>query len=439
MTFQIQYSGDVINRDPEDYPYMLQLLGAEFLRLLNKAAPTTLQALERIAALAGEPEPVLQEALASALALNQLGIGSTPHTSDYALVCALAEALKPECPGFAFHLKVKGFYRSLVDTNREGLMNLANEYKTITAPDAEVVASMLKLLQGEGQFLQLLSHGWGVLAHSQNVIDRAAQRGDTSYVCFQAELDTLAVNAIDNDSNGKCLFKHQNLVNVFLARIHLEVNEDGYEQERDDVYNTTFRLLARQAKQRNLFAQSLKETLSLMCTSVYKALKLSTDGIATLGFQACDPKDLVALVLDTFQMDTEQLVSSFKLSEPGQNQTFRGASSPLAETANMDELNRLLDSIEHDPVARQAGYTNLMVALLTVRVMYPDILKADPERLDDLLDQLLPYADIPTAMERLPETAKPVMEDFIMRRHQEFRGLVSLQGMGRVFSADLGI
>jgi hypothetical protein len=105
----------------------------------------------------------------------------------------------------------------------------------------------------------------------------------------------------------------------------------------------------------------------------------------------------------------------------------------------MDELNRLLDSIEHDPVARQAGYTNLMVALLTVRVMYPDILKADPERLDDLLDQLLPYADIPTAMERLPETATPVMEDFIMRRHQEFRGLVSLQGMGRVFSADLGI
>jgi hypothetical protein len=439
MTFQIQYSGDVINRDPEDYPYMLQLLGAEFLRLLNKAAPTTLQALERIAALAGEPEPVLQEALASALALNQLGIGSTPHTSDYSLVCALAEALRPECPGFAFMLKVKGFYRSLVDTNREGLMNLANEYKTITVPDPEVVESMLKLLQGEGQFLQLLSHGWGVLVHSQNVIDRAVQRGDASYECFQAELDTLAVNAIDNDSNGKCLFKHQNLVNVFLARIHLEVNEDGYEQERDDVYNTTFRLLARQAKQRNLFAQSLKETLSLMCTSVYKAMKLSTDGIATLGFQACDPKELVALVLDTFQMDTEQLVLSFKLAEPGQNQAFRGASSPLAETVNMDELNRLLDSIEHDPVALQAGYTNLMVALLTVRVMYPDILKADPERLDDLLDQLLPHADIPTAMERLPEAAKPEMEDFIMRRHQEFRRLVSLQGMGRVFSADLGI
>jgi hypothetical protein len=439
MTYQIQYSGDVINRDPEDYPYLLQLLGAEFLRLLSKAAPTTLQALEGIAALAGEAEALLQEALESALALNQLGVGSTPHTSDYTLVCALAEALKPECPGFAFSLKVKGFYRSLVDTNREGLMNLANEYKTITAPDAEVVASMLKLLQGEGQFLQLLSHGWGVLVHTQNVLDRAAQRGDANYERFQSELDALAVIAIDNDSNGKCLFKHQNLVNVFLARIHLEVNADGYEQERDDVHNTTFRLLARQAKQRNLFAQSLKETLSLMSISMSKAAKLTTDGIATHGFHACDQKLLGVLVLDTFQMDTEQLISSFKLEEPGQNQQLRGPSSPLAETADMQELNRLLDDIEHDPLARQAGYTNLMVALLTVRVKFPDILKADPERFDDLLDELVPYADIPMAMERLPETVKPVMEDFIMRRHQDFRRLVSLQGMGRVFSADLGI
>ncbi|WP_338924906.1 hypothetical protein V0M98_35390 (plasmid) [Pseudomonas silesiensis] len=434
-----QWDTQVINRDPEHYPFLLQLLGSQFLNRINHTAPVTLQALEGIAALGGQPEQVLLEALESSLARNELGSSAkAPQNSDYGLVCALAEAFKPDYPRFAFLLKAKGYYPTLADTNWEGLMNLAAEYKAMDLPDPEVVASMLRLLKGQGPMLQLPSNGWGVMVHSQAVIDRATQRGVDGYQPLQVELDALAIAVVDKDSNGKCLLKNQNKSNAFLSRAHvLGLSDVEVTQERDAVHNPCFRLLARQAKQRNLFAQSLKETLSLMSSSVSNAVKLEADGVSTHGFQICDPTELTALVLDTLQMDTEQLVRSFKLAPLGQAHMF--GDRELGETADLREINALLDSIEHDPVARQAGYMNLMVALATVKVEYPEILKSSPERFDDLLDQLLPYADIPTVMERLTEASRPVLEDFIMRQHQAFHSLVSLQGQGRAFSSDLGI
>jgi hypothetical protein len=230
----------------------------------------------------------------------------------------------------------------------------------------------------------------------------------------------------------------QSVSGAFLTRIQvLELSGEEVTQDRDSAHNAGYRLLARQAQHRNLFAQSLRETLTQMCTSLQKAVKLSADSTSAQGFQIYDPVALSSLVLNTLQMDSQQLIRSFKLAPVGSSQTF--GLQPLEETALVRELNELLNTIEHDPLARHAGFTQLMVALVAVRVEYPDILKSAPEHFDDLLDQLVPYVDITTAMERLPETVKPVMEDFIMRRHQEFRGLVSLQGMGRAFSADLGI
>jgi hypothetical protein len=437
-SYEIQWSGEVISRDPANYPYLLQLLGSEFLSRVNKTSQSALHALEGIASLAGQPESVLRGALESALEQNALGSGSTPHTHDYSLICVLAEALKAEYQAFPFLLKVKGFYRSLTDTNREGLMHLDTEFKTLTQPEPEVVASLLKLLEGEGQFLQLLSHGFSMLTHAQHVIDLASHNGDTRYEHFRDQMDSLTVSAIDNDSNGKCLIKLQNVANAYLARFHvLEQSEEEVAQDSQVAHNTSFHLLARQARQRNVFAQSLTETLTLMCNSLKKAVTLSAGQLSTQDLQIFDPVKLAALVLDTFQMDSQQLLSSFKLAPLGASQNF--TAYPLEETALVRELNELLNSIEHDQVSRHAGFTQLMVALATVRVVYPVILKSSPEHFDDLLDQLLPYADIKTAMGQVSEQVTPVLEDFIMRRHQELQALVSLKGKGRAFSADLGL
>jgi hypothetical protein len=105
----------------------------------------------------------------------------------------------------------------------------------------------------------------------------------------------------------------------------------------------------------------------------------------------------------------------------------------------LQELNDLLNRIHHDKELRNVAYTNLMAALCTLRINHPDTVKGSPERFDEVLQDLMPHADIEKAHAMLDEDLVKPLNDFIMRKHKNLIDLVSLVDRGRGFREELGI
>ena len=425
---------------PENYPLLMQLLGGRLVRHFSQASPTCLNALERISGQIGQSEPNLLAALERAVAANELGRGYPSGISDYSLVIDLSEALQPEYPLFSRLMKIKGFCNPPGEGSDIGLQQLIIPFSEMESPDPLVVDAMLELARGEGKALNINSAFWWVLVRTQDIFDTAEGNGNFRYQDLRNKLNELAIMVIDNDKDGKCLSKVQNTVGANLSRIAAIGMRDEYIEQRDRELNPKYRLLAAQAGQRNVFAQTFYDTIDLMTLSLQKVQSLKNSGVSVHGHEAYEVTNLASLILRTLNMDTAAMVESFKLESKSNLNNFRAASAPLNETALLRELNANLDAVpNHSTKERQSGFTNLMKAIIHVRTHNPAILKSQPEHFYDLLETLLPYASIPEVMASMTDETRPVLEDYIMDRHKELQTLVTLQGKGRAFSTDLGL
>lgn len=440
MTQSLENQLAAQEHSPENYPLLMQLLGGKLVGHFSQASSSCLNALERIAGQIGQAESNLLEALESAVTANELGRGYTPGIADYALVTDLAEALKSEYPLFSRLTKIKGFCQSAGEGSDIGLQQLIIPFSEMASPDPLVVDAMLELARGEGKSLNIDSSFLWVLVHAQDVFDTAEDHGNFRYQHLRDKLNELAVMVVDNDKDGKCLSKVQNIAGANLSRLALIGIRDEYIEQRDRELNPKFRLLAAQAGKRNVFAQTLYDTLELMNLSLDKVQNLEKSGISVHGHEAYEVTNLASLILRTLNMDTAAMIESFKLESKKNLNNFRGASAPLNETALLRELNDNLDAVlNHSTKDRNSGFTNLMTAIIHVRTHHPEIIKSQPEHFYDLLDTLLPYASIPEAVASMTDETRPTLEDYIMGRHKEFQSLVTLQGKGRAFTTDLGL
>ena len=335
MTQSLENQLAAQEHSPENYPLLMQLLGGKLVGHFSQASSSCLNALERIAGQIGQAESNLLEALESAVTANELGRGYTPGIADYALVTDLAEALKSEYPLFSRLTKIKGFCQSAGEGSDIGLQQLIIPFSEMASPDPLVVDAMLELARGEGKSLNIDSSFLWVLVHAQDVFDTAEDHGNFRYQHLRDKLNELAVMVVDNDKDGKCLSKVQNIAGANLSRLALIGIRDEYIEQRDRELNPKFRLLAAQAGKRNVFAQTLYDTLELMNLSLDKVQNLEKSGISVHGHEAYEVTNLASLILRTLNMDTAAMIESFKLESKKNLNNFRGISWRSCRTSGI--------------------------------------------------------------------------------------------------------
>lgn len=425
---------------PETYPFLLQLVGPVALDPAKGIARPTLQALERLCFLMRKgPEDEVIADLLNAIQRQQLGPGAVATDADHNIVLQFAEAARESHPDLSFVLKAMAICVNGKDAYFR--INQQQEFLAQSRPSKYVVSAALvycSSLKTDTASNQLSISM--MLAHTQKVLDSAIADGLFDYEALRKQLDAVAVEFLESETNGKPLKRYLNRVNAGLTRAKMfDVQPTDEGTSRFSFYDPFFRLILSQAGKLNVFAQSLDETMEMVCDLLTKSVNQDYPSKSFEDMLVHQPSELATLVLKTFCMPQAALINSFCLEKVGGSTQFLGLNQRMPLSEKLEELNDLLNRIPHDEELRKAGYTGLMAALSTLRIKHPNTVKGENERFDDLLQDLMPHADIEKAHALLDEDDVKPLNDFIMRRHKEFIDLVSMVDRGRGFREELGI
>lgn len=435
-----EHAQDQISQMPETYPFLLQLVGLLALDPAKGIARPTLQALERICFLMRKgPEDEVIGDLLNAIQRQQLGPGAVATDADHNLVLLFADTVRVYHPDLSFVLKARVINAdSLAWQKAES--GIRGDYLEQDLPTKDVVAAAIRFGSAHRDDSRSKGHAMEILAHSQKVLDDARDAGHSEYEVLRPALDDAAVQFLESEKNGRPLKRYLNQVNAAMSRAFIAGDKPSdHETGRVTFHDPYLRLILSQAGKLNVFAQSLDETLEMVCDLLTKSLNQDYPSKSFEDMLVHQPSELASLVLKTFSMPQAALINSFCLERVGGSTQFQGLNLRMPQTDKIKELNELLKRIPHDEELRKAGYTGLMAALPTLRIMHPYTVKGSPERFDELLQELMPHADIEKAYAMLDEEQVQPLNDFIMRKHKELIDLVSLVDRGRGFREELGI
>lgn len=425
---------------PENYPFLLQLVGPVALDPAKGIARPTLQALERLCFLMRKgPEAEVIADLLNAIQRQQLGPGAVATDADHNIVLLFAEAARESHPDLSFVLKAR-----VISADSEAWVKaesgIRGDYIEQSMPSIDVVSAAISFAYAHQDDTHSKKHEMSILAHTQKVLDDARDAGQSEYEVLRPALDDAAVQFLESEKNGRPLKRFLNQVNAAMTRSKM------FEEELSDndtgrivFHDPYFRLMLAQAGKLNVFAQSLEETMEMVCDLLTKSVNPDYPSKSFEDMLVHQPSELAKLVLRTFSMPQAALINSFCLEKVGGSTQFLGLNLRMPQTEKIQELNELLERVPHDEELRKAGYTGLMAVLCTLRIKHPDTVKGSNERFDDLLQELMPHADIEKAHAMLDEEQVQALNDFIMRKHKEFIDLVSFVDRGRGFREELGI
>lgn len=425
---------------PETYPFLLQLVGPVALDPAKGIARPTLQALEHLCFLMRKgPEAEVIADLLNAIQRQQLGPGAVATDADHNIVLLFAEAARESHPDLSFVLKARVISADSPAWEKAESL-LRGDYLEQAMPSKDVVSAAISFGFAHRDDSQRKRHEMSILAHTQKVLDDARDAGHSEYEVLRPALDDAAVQFFESEKNGRPLKRFLNQVNAAMTRANMfqEVLSDD-ETGRIIFHDPYFRLILAQAGKLNVFAQSLDETLEMVCDLLAKSVKADYPCKSFEEMLVHQPSELATLVLKTFSMPQAALINSFCLEREGGSTQFLGFNFTMPQTKSVQELNELLERVPVDEELKKAGYTGLMAAFCKLRVKYPQIVRGADPRFDDLLQELMSNADIEKAHALLDEDDVKPLNDFIMREHKEFIYLVSMVDRGRGFREELGI
>lgn len=431
---------DQTSQMPETYPFLLQLVGPVALDPAKGIARPTLQALERLCFLMRKgPEDEVIADLLNAIQRQQLGPGAVSTAADHNIALLFAQAARESHPDLSFILKARVISADS-EAWAEAESGVREDYLEQAMPSKDVVSAATVFGLAHWDDMMSKRHEMRIHAHSQKVLDDARDAALTEYEALRPALDDAAVQFFESEKNGRPLKRYLNQVNAAMSRAFIADDKPSDDvTERIIFHDPYFRLILAQAGKLNVFAQSLAETMDLVCDLLEKSLSQEYPSKSFEDMLVHQPSELATLVLKTFSMPQAALVNSFCFEREGGTTEFTGLNQRMPLSFKLQELNELLNRIPHDEELRKAGYTGLMAALSTLRIKHPDTVKGSPERFDELLQELMPHADIEKAHAMLDEEQVQPLNDFIMRKHKEFIDLVSFVDRGRGFREELGI
>lgn len=425
---------------PETYPFLLQLVGPVALDPAKGIARPTLQALERLCFLMrkGQEDEVIADLL-NAIQRQQLGPGAVATDADHNLVLLFAEAVRESHPDLSFVLKAKVISADSPAWEKAESV-IRGDYLAQAMPSKDVVSAAISFGFAHRDDAQSKRHEMSILAHTQKVLDDAREAGQSEYEVLRPALDDAAVMFFESEKNGRPLKRYLNQVNAAMTRAKMfEKDLSDDETGRVTFHDPYFRLILAQAGKLNVFAQSLEETLEMVCDLLTKSMNADHPSKSFEDMLVHQPSELATLALKTFSMPQAALINSFCLEREGGNTEFLGFNFTLPQTQRIQELNDLLQKVPVDDELKKSAYTGLMVAISTLRVQHPQIVRGSDPRLDDLFQELMTHADIEKAHALLDEDDVKPLNNFIMRQRKEFIDLVSLVERSRGFTQELGV
>jgi hypothetical protein len=431
---------DQTSHMPETYQFLLQLVGPVALDPARAIARPTLQALERLCFLMrkGPEEEVIGDLL-NAIKRQELGPGAVATDADHNLVLLFAEAARESHPDLSFILKAR-----VISADSKAWAKaesgVREDYLTQAMPSKEVVSAAICFGFAHRDDNESKRQEMSILAHTQKVLDDARDAGLSEYEVLRPALDDAAVMFFESEKNGRPLKRYLNQVNAAMTRAFMAgTKPSDNETGRVTFHDPYLRLILAQAGKLNVFAQSLEETMEMVCDLLTKSQNPNYPSKSFEDMLVHQPSELASLALKTFSMPQAALINSFCFEKEGGATQFTGLNQRMPLSFKLQELNDLLNRIPHDKELRNVAYTNLMAALCTLRINHPDTVKGSPERFDEVLQDLMPHADIEKAHAMLDEDLVKPLNDFIMRKHKNLIDLVSLVDRGRGFREELGI
>jgi len=263
---------------------------------------------------------------------------------------------------------------------------------------------------------------------------------------YIGERESFSVIARHHFDNGVILLPKYK---QFLERAgSLVDNEEpgDYQWLAQERLNPLFKLMLEHSKTRNHLGSDLfdllSEAISLInridnCESTKKMPWLVAESGGLLSMK----KNLVLqLVTNTFQVPAARLSNS--LAKPGNNLSWFKDFNELAETAMIKKINNIFEQTDHDVDERKIAYTNLVAAIVKLSVKDLSSISEKTgarKALDELLDQITPFAELAAIPSMLSDGAGEVWAGYVLRNRRDLQNTLTLESVGEHFSTDLGL
>lgn len=409
------------------------------------SAPAVVNALGEMAGVIDQGDEICYALVNQAAEEDRLGFGCSATTfEDFTLLKGLSDELIKSHPNTALLLLALAPPRQITDRHKARLMETSKDLvEMIEKIDQPGLVELNALIcYSEGLDLVVPSANTSreqipMLCMAEAILTRLEEEGGTHPI-QRAQLHYVAKNYFNHS---------QKALPDYLKFYELATNSNAAQEPYDyrwlarERLNPLFKLILENSRAKNHVVNDLYTslfTLSNMCEN--KPAQWMLTGESAL--VSAKPTNQLKLMLNTFQVPTPELTNSFKRQPRGLNLNWYLEYKLLAETAVVKAFNVRFDTIAHDHAERRAAYTNLLT--VTIKLALEDI-DNSPERenalvgLDELLKEVLPYADLEAISPALTEAENDLWAGHILRHHRHLHNLVPLKSIGNNFSQDLGI
>lgn len=282
-----------------------------------------------------------------------------------------------------------------------------------------------------------------LLCKSEAILSNLESRDGNIYVEERARLSVVARNHLDG---GVLLLPRYK---QFIERAgSLGSNEEpsDYQWLAQERLNPMFKLMLEHSRTRNHLGSDLFDLLSEIISLVnridsYEKTKEMPWLFDEDGGLLSVKRDLVMrLAINTFQVPVESLSTS--LSKPGNNLSWFKDFDELAETSMMKKINNILEQTEHNADERKIAYTNLAATVVKLSVKDFTSISVNTgarKALDELLDQIAPFAELAAVPAMLSDGAGEVWAGYVLRNRSDLINTLTLESVGEHFSTDLGL
>lgn len=409
------------------------------------SAPAVVNALGEMSGVIDQGDEVCYAMVTKAAEADRLGFGCRATTfADFTLLKGLSDELVQSHPNTALLLLALAPPREIND-----------RYKARLKETSKDLVALIEQIDQPGlvELNALICYSEGL---DLGVPSAEASREQIPLLCMaeailtslEAEGHTHPIQRAQLQYVAKNYFNHgQKALPDYLKFYERATNSNAAQEPYDykwlarERLNPLFKLILENSRAKNHVVNDLHTSLFTLSNMFEnKPAQWMLDGESAL--LSAKPANLLKLMLNTFQVPTAELANSFQRQPRGLNLNWYLDYKLLAETAMVKGFNARFDTILHDPAERRVAYTNLLT--VTIKLALEDIDKS-PERanalvgLDDLLKEVLPYADLEAISPALTEAENDLWAGHILRHHRHLHNLVPLKSIGNNFSQDLGI
>lgn len=416
------------------------------------SAPEVVNALGELAGVLEQGDEACYALVSLAGEADQLGFGcQSTNDADYLLMRAISGALEESHPT-----------TSLLLMSLSPPYNLSDRFKARLIEDAKDLVARMEQMDQPGlvELNALLNFSEGL---DLGVPPANTSREQVSLLCtaealltrLEAEGQTLPKERAHLSYVGRNYFNYgQKAIHKYkqfytLAfDMHSDKERDEYQWIARERLNPLFKLMLEHSRAKNHVGETLSDMLDEL-TNLFERIQKGAVTKPTPWIFAgegallsAQPKNILKLALNTFQVTALTLMYSLKRQPGSTNLNWYDHSKKLVETDKIKALNLHFDATAHDPAERLAAFTNLLI--VTVKLAKDDLEKTSERKnaevaLDDLFQQLVPHADLKAVSPELTEAENDLWAGYILRQHRHLHDLVPLKSIGNNFSAELGL